>query len=216
MSTDTNTATVEALLKRNSELEAAVAKANADAKKRRHELRSEQEAHNKLKGEHEALTARVQKAEASPGEWKTKAEKLQAELHARDAKDAWKEAIGDSLRDKVTIEKLWKELEYTPGEAVPTPEEISEQLKAARESVPYLFKDADATSATDPRGSTMPATKPPLKETVDGGRGAPVKTANRVTVRKSQLQDPEWKLDKRNQKMLTEAQEAGTLVVTDD
>ena len=82
--------------------------------------------------------------------------------------------------------------------------------------VPYLFKDADATSANDSRESTRASSLPPLRDTVDVGRGAPDKTATQVKVRRSQMQDPAWKLDERNQKMLTDAQSRGALTIIED
>ena len=231
MSTDANqNGTTDALLKRISDLEGRVMTANEDAKKRRHALRAEQAAHEKLKSEHTALVSKhtadteslatdrdawKAKAESSPTEWKVKAEELQSALRARDAKDAWAEVLGkDSLRPKVTIEKLWKDLEYTPGEAVPTPEEIAEQVKAARESVSYLFNDQVETTTPAPGGATRTA-KPPLTETVAAGRGAPDKSSSRVTVRKSQLQDPKWKLDPINKEMLSDAMTRGVLDIVD-
>jgi len=228
------------MLKRISELEAAARIASDESTKWKSRYRREQEAHAKLRTAHDALAkdqpdaldkltkerdalvlerdALKGKVESSPSEWKTKAEELQAALHARDAKDAWGQVLGkDTLRDKVTVEKLWAEIDYKPGDTPPTPEEITEQLATARESVPYLFKDVDATTTTSTNGSqgSQTTAKSPLKETVAVGRGAPDKTASRVRVLKSQLQDPAWKLDKRNQEMMREAQANGVLDVVD-
>jgi hypothetical protein len=215
---DTTTGTADALLKRISDLEAAVAKANSESKDRRKALRSEREAREKLESDLKALAAdRDQwktKAESSPDEWKTKAQEYQAKLQARDARDAWSGVVGDTLADKVTLEKLWAEIQYTPGEAAPTPEEITEQVRAARESAPYLFKPAGATPAAAPGGATR-TPKPPLRELEGVGRGAPDTTASRVVVRQSQLQDPRWTLDPRNKKMIADAQANGTLEVVE-
>ena len=226
------------MLKRISELEAAARIASDESTKWKARYRREQEALAKLKTANDALAkdqpaaldkltkerdalilerdALKGKVDSSPSEWKTKAEDLQKELRARDAKDAWAEVLGkDSLCDKVTIEKLWKDIEYTPGEVVPTPEEIKEQLATARESVPYLFKTAGDTPAETRQGSKTSTAAPPLRDTVPGGRGAPDKTASRVTVKKSQMQDFRWMLDDRNQKMVEDAQSRGVLDIVD-
>ncbi len=227
----------EFMLKRISELEKAVQDANGESAKWKARFKREQEAGTKLKAESEPAVKDARdalekataerdalladrdtwksKAESSPTEWKTKAEELQGKLQARDAADAWSKVVGEELAPKVSLEKLWAELDYKPGDTPPTPEEITEQLKAARESVPYLFKTVADTPTETPRGSQTPATKPPLKETVAAGRGAPDKTSSRVTVSKAQLQDPKWKLDPLNKEMLSDATKRGVLDIVD-
>jgi hypothetical protein len=217
--TKTASSTTDALLRRISELEASVAKANGDAKKYRLRLRDEEKAHGELKTAHGTLTKEHDdlktKSTQTPDEWKAKHDDLQGKLRARDARDEWAKVLGpDALRDKVTIEKLWRDLEYTPGEAVPTPEEIAEQVTKARESVPYLFNDK-AETATNGSGEPTKVVKPPLKETDATRRGAPDKTSSRVTVSRSQLQDPKWKLDPQNKEMLTDATKRGVLDIVD-
>jgi hypothetical protein len=213
-------ATLEAALARITELEASLVDANSEAAKRRRQVREEREAHSATEKALEKATGELgqvkAKVDAPPDEWKTKHDALQGKLHARDARDEWAKVLGgDSLHEKVTIEKLWSEIGYTPGEALPTPEEITEQVKTARESVSYLFKDPGSTPTPAPGGATK-VVKPPLKETVPAGRGAPGTTASRVTVRKSQLGDPKWALDPVNKKTLADASKAGVLDIVDD
>lgn len=213
-------ATLEAALERIAELQASLVDANSEAGKRRKALKEEREAHaatekalERANGEIGKLKA---KAEAPPDEWKAKHDDLQAKLHARDAKDAWAEVLGkDTLHEKVTVEKLWTEIGYTPGETLPTSEEITEQVKTARESAPYLFNAKVETTTPAPGGATK-AARPPLKETVPAGRGAPDTTASRVTVSRAQLQDPKWALDPANKKTIADASKRGVLDVIDD
>jgi hypothetical protein len=216
-STSNHTDTTGALLKRISELDQLLLVANGEAKKRKVALYAEREAHSRTKAELATVTTERDdfkgKVETSPAEWKSKAEALQAQLNSRDARDAWKAVIGDGLRDKVTMEKVWAEIQYTPGDVIPTPEEITEQVKAARDAAPYLFKDETAETATAAPGGATKTPLPPLKETVGVGRGAPDTSVRRVTVRHSQLQDPQWALDAKNQKMMANAQADGTLEI---
>jgi hypothetical protein len=216
----TATGTTDALLRRISDLEAAVSKANGDAKKYRLKLRDEEKVHTELKTQHNALVTQHDElkntATKSPDEWKQKHDDLQQKLRARDASDAWSKEVGESLAPKVTLEKLWSEIGYTPGEAAPTPGEIAAQVARARESVPYLFAPEKVETTTPAPGGATKVVKPPLKETDATGRGAPDTTSSRVTVRKSQIQDPKWKLDPVNSKMMADASRRGVLDIVDD
>jgi|GEM_PF-6972008 len=214
---DTATNTTDALLKRISELEQKLNEACADAKKRRTQLREEQTAHNELKTRVQGLETENTQLKQSPGEWKTKHDDLQQQLRTRDAADAFKGVLGDTLAPKVTLTKFLAEIGYTPGEVAPTPEEIGELVKQARENVPYLFAPETAeTATTPPGGATQGQTRPPLKETLGiPSRGAPDMSASRFTVKRSQLQDPNWSLDPNNKRLVREARQNNTLEVVD-
>lgn len=131
------------------------------------------------------------KAEASPGEASQEVQRLQAELHTRDHRDAWA-SVRDELADKVTVEKVWAEIGYTPGDKIPTAEQIKERVDKARETVPYLFKVPDGTT-TPPGGASGGqgggGTPPPGP---GYGRGAPSKDAGFMVVRRSDAQNPAW------------------------
>lgn len=157
------------------------------------------------------MTQELEELTTDRDSWKAKAEELQTRLHARDAADAWTSVLGgDTLHEKVTLEKLWSEIGYVPGETPPTTEEIAEHLKGARENAPYLFRAA-APQVEAPK----PTAKTPLKVTAPVGRGPADTGASRVRVTKSQLQDPAWKLDPANKQMLFDAQQRGVLDVVD-
>lgn len=131
------------------------------------------------------------KATAAPGELQATVDRLTGQLRERDHGDAWKAAVGDQLADKVGVRKLWQELQYTPGESVPTPEQIAEQLGKAREAAPYLFRPAAEPAAADPGGSQQPPARPPLGAAPAGGRGDRDTAASKVLrVKAADLRNP--------------------------
>lgn len=132
------------------------------------------------------------KADASPGELQAKLDAATAQLRDRDHRDAFGGAVKDQLADKATIQDLWAKINYKPGEALPTPEQISELVLQARDAAPYLFKPAPEPGATDPRGSTQPA-KAPLSGAQGGGRGdLDTASKTRVTYTREDIARPDW------------------------
>lgn len=205
------------MLRRIAELERELAETKTEAKKRRLELRELKEAHATLQTERTALEGdRDQwktKAEAAPGTVQAENDQLRQELRTLRHHAAWEKAVSDQLHDKVTVDKLWGELQYKPGDELPTPEQITEQVKAARESAPYLFKNGVETTQ-DASGEAKRARPSPLDVQTSASQGRPdtsSRTAFRVT--KQQLGDARWMSDRLNQKALSEAQQNGSLEI---
>jgi hypothetical protein len=165
-----------------------------------------------------ARDALQEKLDTAPDQWRAKLETAEAQLRARDHRDAWARAVGAELHEKVSVEKLWSEVDYQPeGEVDPT--RIDELVNAAREAAPYLFKPAGApaqrrqqTPAAEPRGSQRPAAPVPFDTGLAGGRGGrDTSSAGMYRVRESDLSDPLWMRD--NQARLAEARRNGTFQV---
>jgi hypothetical protein len=194
---------------RINELTAQVASRKEQAKRHAEQLKSVAE----LRAAHEALIKDrdqwKEKAEAAPSALQAKLDEATGQLRARDHRDVWREALTGQLNDKVTIEDIWAKLGYQPGDTVPTPDQIREQAKAAREAAPYLFvPGATPTNGSQgPRSSATPP--PPLVAPVAPSRGAPDSSARRFEVRKANMRDPAWM--RQNQKQIDEARQAGTL-----
>jgi hypothetical protein len=133
------------------------------------------------------------KSTSSPDEWKAKAEEASAKLIARDHRDAWKTAVGDQLHDKVAVEKLWNEIGYQPGEAIPTPEQITEQISKAREAAPYLFKPVGSSPAVASVEATQAAVAlANTGQAQGGGRSASDTSVARVTYSLSEVARSGW------------------------
>jgi septal ring factor EnvC (AmiA/AmiB activator) len=181
-------ALIASLNARVGELTTELAQVRQEAKARRIENKQLKADRETLAAERDTLAVERDdfkaKATAAPNEIQKKLDEATAALRSRDHRDAFKAAIGDQLADKVAVEKLWAEVDYKPGEALPTPESIQELVGKAREAAPYLFK-------SDPGGSQQPQPKAPLAGAVGGGRGGP-DNAGRFTVRKADLQDGQW------------------------
>jgi hypothetical protein len=124
-----------------------------------------------------------------PTEQADEIKRLKGDLQARDHRDAWS-AVKDQLNDKVSIEKVWAEIDYKPGDKLPTPEQIQEQLGKARESAPYLFKPADAAGPA--HGATVTPAESALPPGPGYARGNPSNDAGAFTVRRSDTQNPDW------------------------
>lgn len=133
-----------------------------------------------------------QRLDAGPDEWRTKYEETQKQLSERDHRDAWRDAIGAELQEKVTPDKLWREMGYTP-EGAPDPAAIRRMAAEAREAAPYLFKPAGETPAARP-GDRAATARQPLDEGLPGGRGSRDTAPAKLRVRRSDLADPELAL----------------------
>jgi hypothetical protein len=217
MADDNSSTLINSLNARIATLEANLARTSHESKTRKISGRELQAQLDKVTADLKTLETERDswkgKAEAAPSDLQTKLDEALGQLRARDHRDAWRDAIGGELADKATVDKVWAELQYKPGDKLPSPEEIAEQAKAARDSAPYLFKTA-ADAAADPVGSRGNG-RPLLRDADDSSRGPSDKKSGRVTVRRSDLADPAWSLNARNQKMLAEAQADGTLVLVD-
>ncbi len=209
---------IASLNSRISDLTMQVATLSTEAKKRRLELRAEQTAHGTLKTAHAALVTDRDtwkgKAEADPPALQAQLDKAHADLRARDHRDAWKEAVGAHLNDGATVEDVWAKLQYTPGEKIPTPAEITEQVKQAQGAAPYLFRPGSIPTNGQPRPTAGTPPPPPLTAPIVPSRGAPDTAARRFEVRKSQSRDPAWM--RQNQDQIAEARKANTLVFVED
>jgi hypothetical protein len=217
MPDDSSSTLINSLNGRIATLEATLARTSHESKTRKISLRDLQTKLEKATADLAALETERDtwkgKAEAAPSDLQAQLDEARGQLRARDHKDRWREAIGAELRGKATIEDVWGKIDYKPGDKLPSDAEITEQLRAARDAAPQLFKD-EADASADPVGSRGNG-RPPLRDADDSSRGAPDKTSGRVTVRKSDLADASWALNARNQKMIAEATAAGTLVLVD-
>jgi hypothetical protein len=206
-------ALIQSMNSRINELTAQVASRKEQAKRHAEQLKSVAE----LRAAHEALIKDrdhwKEKAEAAPSALQAKLDEATGQLRARDHRDAWKEAVADQLNDKVTIDDIWAKLGYQPGEAIPTTDQIREQVKPAQVAAPYLFKPG-ATPTDRPPGPRTSATPPPLVAPVAPSRGAPDTAARRFEVRKSDSRNPAWM--RANQDNIDEARKAGTLAFVED
>jgi hypothetical protein len=209
---------IQSLNTRISDLTLQVATLSTEAKKRRLELRAEQHAHAETKAAHATLATERDtwkgKAEADPPALQAKLDETLGQLRARDHRDAWREAVGAHLNDGATVEDIWAKIQYTPGEKIPTPAEITEQVKAAQSAAPYLFKPGSIPTNGQHRPTAGPITPPPLTAPIVPSRGAPDTAARRFEIRKSQSRDPAWM--KQNYDAISEARQAGTLTFVDD
>lgn len=198
------------LLRRISELERQVAEANAEAKKRRIEKKAVAKEAEDLRAERDALAKEREALQASPGEWQRKAEELQKQVRVRDHRDAWHAAIGDMLNEKVPLEEVWSKLKYEPGDQIPTSQEIKEQVKAARDAAPYLFRQETATPAPGGAKPTREALHVPL----DASRGDRDTGLGKFVVRQSDMRNPIFMMA--NSKKISEASRDGNLTVLPD
>jgi hypothetical protein len=206
-------ALIQSMNARINQLTHQVATRNERAK--RHER--EKKELTDLRAAHEALAKErdtwKEKAEAAPSALQAKLDETLGQLRARDHRDAWRDTLSGTLNDKVAIEDVWAKLGYSPGDKVPTADEIREQAKSAREAAPYLFKPGETPTngSQGPKASTPP---PPLTAPIVPSRGAPDNSARRFEVRKSQSRDPAWM--RQNQDNIDEARRAGTLTFVED
>jgi hypothetical protein len=216
---------IASLNTRVQELTSQLAKANAEAKQRRHQRADVEKKLTELTTAHEALTAERDKlktaADATPGQLQTENTELKSKLRSIDHKAAFTEALSTTkgadgkplaLNTGATIETLWQQVQYQVPDADPDAAKITELIGKAVTAHPFLF-----TSAADAaRGAGAPnaGTRPPLTPAVGSGRGRLDTAHEEVRVRKSDMQNPRWAIE--NSKRLGEAQKAGLLVITDD
>lgn len=157
-------------------------------------------------------TKRIESLEGEVHKFKTKAdepptdkdaeiERLRGEVRTRDHRDAWG-PVKDQLHDKVTLEKVWSEIGYKPGDKTPTAEQVAEQVAKARETAPYLFKPAvDGQEA--PRGAQADRDSAVLPPGPGFARGGSPNDVGFFTVRRADLNNQDWM--ERNQTKLAEA-----------
>jgi hypothetical protein len=201
------------LLKRISELEKALVEANAEAKKRRLKHRDDSKELQDLRAEKETWTKERDALKSSPTEWQAKYEKIEQELRARDHRDVWQKAIGDQLNEKVTLEKVWAEIQYQVGEQLPSESEIKSQVKAAREAAPYLFRQPSEAGTPAPAGA-QPQSKATSHVPFDASRGAPDTGSPRYKVLRSDMQNASFMMS--HSKQIAEASRKGVLDIVPD
>jgi hypothetical protein len=214
-------ALIASLNNRVSELTTALAKANAEAKQRRHQRVATEKKLAELATAHEALAAEHGKlkaaADATPGQLQTENTELKGKLRAIGHKEAFAEALKSAkgadgkplaLNQGATIETLWGQIKYEVPDADPDPKKITELIGEAVTAHPFLFTTAP-DGARGPGGST--GSKPPLNPAPGGGRGRLDMANDKVYVRESELRDPKFAYE--NSKRLGEAQKAGKLEI---
>lgn len=209
----------EFMLKRISELEQLVHKANEESKKRKilnRKLTAEME---ELRKAHEESRREIEETRSRPAdEWQSKYEAIRREVWKRDHKDAWNANLNGKLVDGVPLEEIWAKIGYEPSEQMPTPERIAEQLEQARQTAPYLFRPVQtgstsgrAPTPTPPAGGQSEG-RARLSVPMDLSRGGRTSGPTELVITKSQLQDPNF--FRNNRKAIIEAQKNNALVVT--
>lgn len=177
-----------------SDLHKQLAEANGEAKKHRLRARKANDELDEARKQVDALTADRDNLQgrlaAAPDALQSEVDRLKGEIRTRDHRDAWA-AVKGELHDRVTVEKLWAEIGYTPGDQVPTAEQITEQVAAAREVAPFLFKTAETANDAS-RGANGAQSNGGLPPGPGYGRGLPSTDAGFFTVRRSDLENPEW------------------------
>jgi hypothetical protein len=107
------------------------------------------------------------KAETTPTEHAAKVKELETAIRTRDHRDAFREAVAAKLHPKASIEDVWAKINYEPGEALPTAEQLTELVGKAQEAAPYLFKsDPPGGDGRAQAGQGLPAS-------AGGNRGGP-------------------------------------------
>lgn len=201
------------LLKRISELERSLADANSEAKKRRLKHRDDSKELETLRAERETWTKERDALKSSPTEWQAKYEKIESELRARDHRDVWQKAIGSELNEKVTLEKVWAEIQYKVGENIPSESEIKAQARAARDAAPYLFRQPSEAGTPAPAGA-QPQPKATSHVPFDASRGAPDTGTSRFKVLRSDMQNASYMMT--HSKQIADASRKGTLDIIAD
>lgn len=154
-------------------------KANAEAAKYRHarkdtigQLEAVRKQLAETQATHEKTLADLAKerdtATTERDQWKTKAEllpteqaerlkTLEGEIRLRDHRDAFRsvltaEKAAHKLHDKASLDEVWTKIGYTPGDKLPTADEIAGMVGKAQEAAPYLFQVPDQASGRGPHG----------------------------------------------------------------
>jgi hypothetical protein len=220
----------ENLLRRITDLDAQLRAANAESMKRK-------QANRDLRAQVAQLTEQVTSLTTDVNRWKTQATaepdavaqenvRLKAEIQKRDNQSAWLKVVGKELHPKATVEKIWQEIGYQPGDTVLTEDKIKEQISLAKESAPYLFQvngeETPQNGSEEPKGGKKESSSSTKQEPLDvewggsrGNSGAGGSGAHTVKVRKTDMQNPKWALNPANQKMIREANAAGNLEILD-
>jgi hypothetical protein len=201
------------LLKRISELERALVETNAEAKKRRIQLRDANKALAEFKAGHEQFAKDREALQKSPSEWQAKYEAIEQQLRVRDHRDAWLKVVGESLNEKVPLEEVWSKIKYQPGEGVPTEAEIKSQVKAARDVAPYLFRQESEPAKSAPVGA-QPPSKLTSQVPFEASRGAPDTGLSRFKVLRSDMRNADFMMT--HSKQIAEASKKGILDIIPD
>lgn len=165
----------------------------------------------------------AQQLEADPDGLRGTIKEQTAKLRQIEHEKAWSKALNGELHEKADLQKLWSLIGYHPDADEVDEAEIQEQVKAAREAVPFLFRAsapvADESAPGGPGGAKQAATQqapaPPkaFDRGLSGGRGAPVTGGASMTVSKRDLSDPAFM--QANQSAIAQHGRDGTLVMTD-
>lgn len=211
----------EFMLKRISELEQLVHRANEESRKRKVVNRKLVTEMEELRKSHAESQRELEEIRARPAdEWQAKYESVRREVWKRDHRDVWNANINGKLVDGVPLEEIWSKIGYEPSEQPPTAERIAEQLERARQVAPYLFRPAQ-TGGTPGRAPTpippaggQPEARTRLSVPIDLSRGGRSSGPTELVITKSQLQDPNF--FRNNRKAIIEAQKNNSLVVTNE
>jgi vacuolar-type H+-ATPase subunit I/STV1 len=160
-----------------------------------------------------------QQAETLPDDIAATITEYQSKLRSLTHRDAWAKAVGDKLTDGASIENLWKLAGYTPDSDEIDDKALSEQVKAALEAHPYLFKPAvpetPELAPGGPSGQQQAKPRPtPLANGIDNGRAVPESAPSRFRITPSQAADPQWVAD--HYAEYQAASDSGTIDVVPD
>lgn len=183
---ETSDTLLTSLNDRISRLERENAELRSESKKHRLGKKSAAAQAEQLQAKLQQAEAKLTEAAATPSTQAQRLAELEGQLRRRDHADAFREAVGGTLHPKASIDDLWAKIQYTPGEAVPTPDAIRALAAKAREAAPYLFAPEGRTAPTQP----MPAATPPAW----AGRGSDHAASSGFAVTDAQLRDPAFML----------------------
>lgn len=170
---------------------------------------------NAFDAEKAELAAQLEEYEAkfnaAPDEKDATINELKASILQRDHRDAWSKIVGPELHEKASVDKLWREIEYTP-DGEPDPAKITEYVGKAKDAVPYLFRTPDPAGKAGGSNGASLARREPLKVADTASRGARDTTAGQVTYRRQDVQQPGWEM---KDKALAQAIKTGEAVLID-
>lgn len=158
-------------------------------------------------------------AETLPEDVEATINDLQGQLRSIKHRDAWGKVVGDKLAPNASVEAVWKLLGYAPDADEIDEKSLQEQVKAALEAHPYLFKppaqDAGDQTPGGSNGQAAAVSRPsPLANGLASGRGAPEMAPAKFRMTHSQAADPDWKAE--NLAAIREAVREGRLEVVPD
>jgi hypothetical protein len=111
------------------------------------------------------------------------------------------------------LEDVFAKIQYQPGEDVPSEAEIKNQVKAAREAAPYLFRQPSEASMPAPAGA-QPQPKPTSQVPFDASRGERDTGSARYKVLRSDMRDSHFMMT--HSKQIAEASRKGILDIIPD